>query len=124
MRRILILPLIALALMAFKPFEQISPGPASYTGSRPDYRAHNSLMIRKQGKGSLLPSQQNSSGIDRLLVTDRQAATATPKPTGTPIPTPPPANPAENNMMIFFVAIAVLVIIIGVWINRQRTWGA
>jgi hypothetical protein len=48
--------------------------------------------------------------------------TRTPKPTSTPIATPPPADPETINMMIIFGVIAVIVIIIGVWINRQRTF--
>jgi hypothetical protein len=48
--------------------------------------------------------------------------TRTPKPTSTPIATPPPADPGTINMMIIFGVIAVIVIIIGVWINRQRTF--
>jgi hypothetical protein len=123
MRRILILPLIALTLMAFKPFEQISPAPDLHAGNRVTHASQYLLTTRNQVDGSNPTSRQASVGSDRFLVTDLQAATPTPKPTGTPIPTPPPANPAENNMMIFFVVIAVIVIVVGVWINRQRNWG-
>lgn len=124
MRRILILPIIALALMAVKPFEQLFPAPDSFIGIRVASRSQNlpqdGIYLDELGSASL----QTDLHRDSLFMAGRQAATPTPKPTGTPIPTPPPANPAENNMMIFFVVIAVLVVIVGVWINRQRTWRA
>lgn len=122
MRRILILPLIALTLMAFKPIERLSPAPDPHTGNRVTHASQVQLSTWKQVDGSIPSSQQAAIGSDDWLVTGRQAASPTPKPTGTPIPTPPPANPAENNMMIFFVVIAVIVVVVGVWINRQRNW--
>lgn len=48
--------------------------------------------------------------------------TRTRKPTATPVPIPPPSDPAKARMMIGFGVLAVLVIIIGVWINRHNTF--
>jgi hypothetical protein len=48
--------------------------------------------------------------------------TRTPKPTATPVPTPPPSDPGKIRLMIGFGILAVIVIIFGVWINRQRTF--
>ena len=47
--------------------------------------------------------------------------TRTPKPTATPIPTPPPSDPGGIRLIISFGILAVIVVIFGVWINRQRT---
>ena len=122
MGRILILSLMALALLALKPIEQLLPTSSLDVGirvaARPQHLSGASNHFAQPNPASL--QTYKPGGI--LLIADMQAATPTPKPTGTPIPTPPPANPAENNMMIFFVVIAVLVVIAGVWINRQRTW--
>jgi hypothetical protein len=45
--------------------------------------------------------------------------TRTPRPTSTPVPIPPPPEPGNIYLMIFFGVVAVLVILIGVWINRE-----
>jgi hypothetical protein len=124
MGRILILSLMTLALMAFKPVDHFIPASSLDVGIHVAAHAQGFLKARNHSdQPNPLSFQTNKvSGI--LLIANMQAATPTPKPTGTPIPTPPPANPTENNMMIFFVVIAVLVVIVGVWINRQRTWRA
>ena len=46
--------------------------------------------------------------------------TRTPKPTSTPIPTPPPYDPGRTNLMIGFSLLVVMVILMGLWVNRQR----
>jgi cyanophycinase-like exopeptidase len=45
--------------------------------------------------------------------------TRTPRPTGTPVPTPPPSDPGTTNLMVFFGVLSVVVVIVGVWLNRQ-----
>ena len=42
------------------------------------------------------------------------------KPTSTPIVIPPPSDPITRNMMVMFGVLIVLVIVIGIWINRHR----
>jgi len=42
------------------------------------------------------------------------------KPTPAPIAIPPPANPNWVNIMIGVALISVIIIIVGVWINRDR----
>ena len=44
--------------------------------------------------------------------------TDTPRPTRTPPPIPPQQDLTQTNLMILFVILAVVVIIVGVWINR------
>ena len=45
--------------------------------------------------------------------------TKTPRPTGTPVATPPPSDPGTTNLMVFFGVLSVVVVIVGVWLNRQ-----
>lgn len=47
--------------------------------------------------------------------------TRTPRPTATPPVIPPSADPSRSNMMIVFGVLAVCVVLVGVWINRDRT---
>jgi hypothetical protein len=47
------------------------------------------------------------------------APTRTPRPTTTPVPIPPAANPNATSLMILFGLIAVIVVIVGVWLNRS-----
>jgi hypothetical protein len=122
MGRILILSIMALALMALRPLEQLLPASHVDVEIRVARHAQDILKARNHSDQPNPVSLQTGKVTGDLLIANMQAATPTPKPTGTPIPTPPPANPTENNMMIFFVVIAVLVVIVGVWINRQRTW--
>jgi hypothetical protein len=44
-----------------------------------------------------------------------------PRPTSTPVPIPPPPDPGSVNLMVFFGVIIVLIILFGVWINRQHS---
>jgi hypothetical protein len=46
--------------------------------------------------------------------------TRTPRPTSTPVPIPPPAEPLSLNLMILFGLLAVIIVLIGVWINRKK----
>ena len=65
--------------------------------------------------------ENNQKGVifsNPLLQSDR--ATKTPRPTSTPVPIPPPPEPMSLNLMILFGIIAVIVVLIGVWINRKR----
>jgi hypothetical protein len=47
--------------------------------------------------------------------------TRVPRPTPTPRPIPPPSNPSDANLMIAFGVLVVIVILVGVWINRRYT---
>lgn len=46
--------------------------------------------------------------------------TKTPKPTMTPPTIPPSQNVSQTNFMILFVVLAAIVVVVGVWINRER----
>jgi hypothetical protein len=46
--------------------------------------------------------------------------TRTPRPTITPPVVPPPGNPEQANLMIFLAIFSVLIVLLGVWINRRR----
>jgi hypothetical protein len=45
--------------------------------------------------------------------------TRTPRPTSTPVPIPPAADPNATSLMILFGLITVIVVIVGVWLNRS-----
>jgi hypothetical protein len=51
---------------------------------------------------------------------NRAAPTRTPRPTQTPADVRPPTDPSVLHLMIFFAGIAVLVVILGIWINRSN----
>ena len=54
------------------------------------------------------------------IPTQRKAATRTPRPTNTPPVVPPAADPVRSNWMIVLAVMAVLVVLLGVWINWRR----
>jgi len=73
-----------------------------------------------------LPSTENQQPTSTpILATEspedsQEKPTRTPKPTATPPTIPPPQNFSQTNLMILFVVLAVIVVIIGVWLNRER----
>ena len=46
--------------------------------------------------------------------------TRTPRPTITPPAIPPPQDVSQTNLMIVFVILAVVIVVVGIWINRER----
>jgi hypothetical protein len=48
------------------------------------------------------------------------APTHTPRPTSTPMVIPPSTNPNTSTLMILVSLIAVIVVVVGVWINRPE----
>jgi hypothetical protein len=70
------------------------------------------------------PGDQISEGTPTPTLTQQPekknvAPTRTPRPTTTPVPIPPAANPNATSLMILFGLIAVIVVIVGVWLNRS-----
>lgn len=51
---------------------------------------------------------------------DQSTPTKSPRPTPTPLTLPPPADPGRTNMMIGFGVLSVIVVILGIWLNRRR----
>jgi hypothetical protein len=71
------------------------------------------------------PTNQISQGTATPTFTNppekkNLAPTRTPRPTTTPMPIPPSANPNATTLMIIFGLIAVIVVIVGVWLNRSE----
>ena len=64
------------------------------------------------------PALVTSLSSAQLLATPSPTITELQTPT-TPISIPSPANPNWVNIMIGFALISVIVIIVGVWINRE-----
>ncbi len=44
------------------------------------------------------------------------------KATPTPLVIPPPTNPGTRRLMVGFGVLIVLVVIVGIWINRERAF--
>lgn len=70
------------------------------------------------------PFNQPSEGTPTPTLTQQPekknlAPTRTPRPTTTPVPIPPAANPNATSLMILFGLIAVIVVVVGVWLNRS-----
>lgn len=61
------------------------------------------------------PTPKPSEPIDESISSDQSI-----KHTPAPIGVPPPANPNWINIMVGVVLISVIIIIVGVWINRGR----
>ena len=53
-------------------------------------------------------------------VTNSPTPTRKPRPTPTPITIPPSANPNVTTLMILVCLFAVIVVIVGVWLNRPE----
>ena len=68
-----------------------------------------------------LSSEQNNTLYQAETPTAKKVKpTRTPKPTITPPAIPPPQDDSQTNLMILFGVLTVIIIIIGVWINRGR----
>lgn len=56
------------------------------------------------------------------LVTPEPSPTIKVKPTATPLAIPPPSNPTTRSLMVVFGVLIVVVVIVGIWINRERVF--
>lgn len=77
---------------------------------------HRALYLR-----SLINRSADEQGHTTQSVNDADEdvePTDTPRPTKAPPPIPPQQDLTQTNLMIFFVILSVVVIIVGVWINR------
>lgn len=110
------LPLILLALLL--PILSTTSVLASFRApdppTGPEPAPHRSVYV------PLVQSIENTDVGLENAVAKQQNPTRTPRPTSTPVPIPPPTDYAMNNMMIVFGMVAVIVVIIGVWINREK----
>jgi hypothetical protein len=52
----------------------------------------------------------------------RATSTRTPRPTSTPLTIPPPSDPETSRIMVAFGVLAVIVVIVGLWLNRKNTF--
>ncbi len=53
---------------------------------------------------------------------ETQDPTRTPRPTPTPMPLPPPSNPNTIQLMVIFGILVVLVVVFGLWLNRNSVF--
>jgi len=69
--------------------------------------------------GTPQPNSTNFS-VTEIPEENNKKPTKTPKPTMTPPAIPPSQNVSQTNFMILFVVLAAIVVVVGVWINRER----
>lgn len=55
-------------------------------------------------------------------ITPSPSPTVRIKPTATPLVIPPPTNPSTRRLMVVFGVLIVVVVIVGIWINRERVF--
>jgi hypothetical protein len=58
--------------------------------------------------------------LESSYQTLESSPTKTPRPTHTPVPTPPPSDPGRSNIMVGLSTLIVVIILIGVWLNRRK----
>jgi cyanophycinase len=112
-------------LDVFASGDSIVPGRADINFSpvqeaTPDLSTTPNTPTFTQTASTLTPGLLSASTPTPSQTTPEKPPTRTPRPTATPPDIPPPADPAKANLMIAFSILAVIVVLIGVWINRQR----
>jgi len=65
-------------------------------------------------------SKPKISSNHKKTATPTLTATRTLRPTETPLIIPPPASQSRANMMILFGVLSVVIVIVGVWFNRNK----
>jgi hypothetical protein len=138
MRKQLLLMILFLTFVALAASQANRTNNASQQTNKMDMKVHARLL------GAYIPAPFTSTGatfaslhsvdqpfhqISEFTATPtitqppekkNSAPTRTPRPTATPIPIPPAANPNATSLMILFGLIAVIVVIVGVWLNRSE----
>lgn len=109
-RRIIFLGIRVPVLVAFLVIPVINVGlsPSNPTFSSKNIRNH----LEDKQQVTRIQAQDTPEPVE-IQPTKMQ------RPTSTPIPIPPPPESANINFMIFFGIIAVVVILFGVWLNRN-----
>jgi hypothetical protein len=128
MRKRLLLISLFINVVAFAPSQVNIDNFALQTAGRLN-TIFTSLRITGDLSAQIQPPNQLSGQIlegtatptfTQDLEKKNPAPTRTPRPTSTPVPVPPAANPNATSLMILFGLIAVIVVIVGVWLNRTE----
>lgn len=107
-----LIALLLLSLSAFTNHANKTPLPL---------RSNNSFQPTEHPKATAI----GDSSIQSVAAEKKQKnnqPTKTPKPTGTPPVIPPPADPGASNLLIGMALVAVIIILFGFWLNRQRVF--
>ena len=56
------------------------------------------------------------------LENQKKQPTRTPRPTPTPLVIPPPADPNSSNLIVLLGILSVLIVLVGVWLNRKQLY--
>jgi hypothetical protein len=80
----------------------------------------SSVIHLNQQNQQFLQAKQTTPEPDSPSNSKLQAATRTPRSTPAPIPTPPPSDPDTTQLIVLFGVLVVLVILLGIWLNRKR----
>jgi cyanophycinase-like exopeptidase len=112
-------------LDVFAPLEVVFPEVADQNiapipPSTPDLTTPTPVTIVITPNSSPTPLPTLTVTQDSPLQFPKPAPTRTPRPTSTPLTVPPPPDSGQINLMILIASLSVLIVIFGVWINRNR----
>jgi len=79
-----------------------------------------SILKENSGSGKFLNYNFSNTKIESIQSINAKKPTKTPKPTPPPLIIPPPADPSISNVITFLGVLTVIIIVVGVWINRKK----
>jgi cyanophycinase len=106
-------------LDVFAPGQSMQPEPADISAA-PERLATPVLITPSATPSPTLTPRPTFTPTITITPTQSPVPTKRVRPTSTPIIIPPPSDPVTRNMMVTFGVSIVLVIILGIWINRHR----
>jgi hypothetical protein len=99
----------------------ISQKSVNYLTSSRFMPASQSLSIQGLDQPSNPTAQETATPTSTQPAEKKNLSpTRTPRPTSTPMVIPPSANPSTTTLMILVSLIAVIVVVVGVWLNRPE----
>ena len=85
-----------------------------------DFYASNKSTSMSKEKSLLVNFQATPFPSPTPIRTPKESPARPSKPTSTPLPTPPPADPKLSQLMIIVSTLVVVIVFLGVIINRKR----
>jgi hypothetical protein len=85
-----------------------------------NYGMNSISIIQNAQLDQLETSSYEASTIN--LENQKKQPTRTPRPTPTPLVIPPPADPNSSNLIVLLGILSVLIVLVGVWLNRKRLY--
>jgi len=84
------------------------------------YSQSNTIIVEKTKSENHLTQNYSDELEDPIQSVKAKKPTKTPKPTPPPLIIPPPADQKSSNIIIFLGILTVIIITVGVWINRKK----